>query len=106
MACACVAIGFECGAERGLMVKRDIPTTADELLLEKEAITIAAQREQIAARSGASRRSASTAALGPVSAPASAAALGPKLSRNAPCWCGSGKRYKRCHTPADGRLGP
>ena len=35
------------------------------------------------------------------SASASAAALGPKLSRNAPCWCGSGKRYKRCHMPAD-----
>ena len=21
----------------------------------------------------------------------------PKLGRNAPCWCGSGKKYKRCH---------
>jgi uncharacterized protein YchJ len=20
-----------------------------------------------------------------------------KLSRNAPCWCGSGKKYKLCH---------
>src|SRR5205085_6333743 len=22
---------------------------------------------------------------------------GPKLRRNEPCWCGSGKKYKRCH---------
>jgi hypothetical protein len=23
------------------------------------------------------------------------------LSRNDPCWCGSGKKYKRCHYEAD-----
>jgi methionyl aminopeptidase len=28
-------------------------------------------------------------------------ALGP----NAPCWCGSGKKYKRCHSDADAREG-
>jgi uncharacterized protein YecA (UPF0149 family) len=22
---------------------------------------------------------------------------GTKLGRNAPCWCGSGKKYKKCH---------
>jgi hypothetical protein len=21
--------------------------------------------------------------------------------RNEPCWCGSGKKYKKCHLPAD-----
>jgi hypothetical protein len=21
----------------------------------------------------------------------------PKLGRNDPCWCGSGKKYKKCH---------
>jgi|GEM_PF-385462 hypothetical protein len=21
--------------------------------------------------------------------------------RNEPCWCGSGKKYKKCHEPAD-----
>ncbi len=38
-------------------------------------------------------------ALGPEgSTPApSAANSGPKLGRNDPCWCGSGKKYKRCH---------
>jgi hypothetical protein len=23
----------------------------------------------------------------------------PKLGRNDPCWCGSGKKFKRCHGP-------
>ena len=27
-----------------------------------------------------------------------------KLERNAPCWCGSGKKYKLCHAPFDDRL--
>jgi uncharacterized protein YecA (UPF0149 family) len=22
---------------------------------------------------------------------------GPKIGRNDPCWCGSGKKYKKCH---------
>ena len=26
-----------------------------------------------------------------------AAMAGPKLGRNEPCWCGSGRKYKRCH---------
>jgi preprotein translocase subunit SecA len=25
------------------------------------------------------------------------AKAGPKVGRNDPCWCGSGKKYKRCH---------
>jgi len=24
-----------------------------------------------------------------------------KLGRNDPCWCGSGKKYKRCHYDTD-----
>jgi len=27
--------------------------------------------------------------------------LGPKLGRNDPCWCGSGKKYKKCHLAQD-----
>jgi hypothetical protein len=26
---------------------------------------------------------------------------GPKIGRNDPCWCGSGKKYKKCHLAAD-----
>lgn len=25
----------------------------------------------------------------------------PKIGRNDPCWCGSGKKYKKCHMPLD-----
>jgi hypothetical protein len=25
----------------------------------------------------------------------------PDLQRNDPCWCGSGKKYKRCHYHSD-----
>jgi len=25
----------------------------------------------------------------------------PRLGRNDPCWCGSGKKYKRCHLEQD-----
>jgi hypothetical protein len=28
---------------------------------------------------------------------------GQKLGRNDPCWCGSGKKYKKCHLGKDGR---
>ena len=26
-----------------------------------------------------------------------------KLGRNVPCWCGSGKKYKKCHLPLEPR---
>lgn len=26
---------------------------------------------------------------------------GPKHGRNSPCWCGSGRKYKKCHLPED-----
>jgi hypothetical protein len=29
--------------------------------------------------------------------------VGPKLGRNDPCWCGSGKKYKKCHLGKDQR---
>jgi preprotein translocase subunit SecA len=28
---------------------------------------------------------------------AQAARTGPKIGRNDPCWCGSGKKFKKCH---------
>jgi SEC-C motif len=41
----------------------------------------------------------------PPSKPVQATLLktGPKLGRNDPCWCGSGKKYKKCHLGKDGR---
>lgn len=29
----------------------------------------------------------------------------PKLGRNSPCWCGSGKKYKKCHLARDRERG-
>ena len=51
---------------------------------------------------GGSGASAATAALaatpgGNGSRPSQQAKGGPKLGRNDPCWCGSGKKFKRCH---------
>ena len=28
----------------------------------------------------------------------------PKIDRNAPCWCGSGKKYKHCHEAFDEKI--
>ena len=28
----------------------------------------------------------------------------PKMDRNAPCWCGSGRKYKQCHMAFDDRI--
>lgn len=27
-----------------------------------------------------------------------------RLGRNDPCWCGSGRKYKQCHEPFDGKI--
>ena len=27
-----------------------------------------------------------------------------KIGRNDPCWCGSGKKYKKCHAAFDAKL--
>jgi uncharacterized protein YecA (UPF0149 family) len=29
----------------------------------------------------------------------------PKVGRNDPCWCGSGKKYKKCHLSEDEATG-
>jgi preprotein translocase subunit SecA len=35
--------------------------------------------------------------IGSAAAPAGSTANAPRLGRNDPCWCGSGKKFKRCH---------
>lgn len=39
----------------------------------------------------------SSVSIRPLDANVSSALSGPKLKRNQICWCGSGKKYKRCH---------
>jgi len=47
-----------------------------------------------AGSNGAPRRPRPAAPAGAAAVPGGAAA---KIGRNDPCWCGSGKKYKRCH---------
>jgi preprotein translocase subunit SecA len=49
-----------------------------------------------AGRNGAPKKARQLAAAGASAVSGGAAAAG-KLGRNDPCWCGSGKKYKRCH---------
>lgn len=37
------------------------------------------------------------------SRPSAAAIAAHTLGRNDQCWCGSGKKYKKCHLPSDTR---
>jgi methionyl aminopeptidase len=38
--------------------------------------------------------------------PAAATATAGPIQSNDPCWCGSGRKYKRCHKPLEGRVLP
>ena len=49
-----------------------------------------------AGRNGAPKKARQLAPAGATAVSGGAAAAG-KLGRNDPCWCGSGKKYKRCH---------
>jgi len=49
-----------------------------------------------ARRNGAAKKARQLAPAGAAAVSGGAAAAG-KLGRNDPCWCGSGKKYKRCH---------
>jgi preprotein translocase subunit SecA len=59
----------------------------------------AAPRRGIQYQHGDEAADATGAGNGTSAQPAKAApaSSGPKVGRNDPCWCGSGKKYKRCH---------
>jgi preprotein translocase subunit SecA len=46
---------------------------------------------------GTSTSAAGAATATAVAGAAAPARSGPKLGRNEPCWCGSGKKFKKCH---------
>jgi preprotein translocase subunit SecA len=83
-------------------IRHDITHTVFRVTLTREP---AQQRPQPMLESrpdvtgGAAASAAATAvSSGNGSGPSpQAAKAGPKLGRNDPCWCGSGKKYKRCH---------
>jgi preprotein translocase subunit SecA len=51
-------------------------------------------RAPVAGTTASASGSATATAVAGAAAPARS---GPKVGRNEPCWCGSGKKYKKCH---------
>jgi len=59
-------------------------------------------RANTTARLGPERTRAFANSLAPVLQPAQPPDVLPQA--NEPCWCGSGRKYKRCHKPLEGRV--
>ena len=51
---------------------------------------------------GGDSESAAAQAMAPAQKQQTVTRTGPKIRPNDPCYCGSGKKYKRCHGPIDG----
>jgi preprotein translocase subunit SecA len=54
-------------------------------------------RAPVAGTTSAAGAATATAVAGGGGNGSSPARSGPKIGRNEPCWCGSGKKYKKCH---------
>ena len=54
-------------------------------------------RAPVAGTASAAGAATATAVAGGVNGGGQPARSGPKVGRNDPCWCGSGKKYKKCH---------
>ena len=85
-------------------IRHDITHTIFRVTLTREAAAAAPAQADDGEPPGCDRHgrggTAATAAISGGSgsgARAQTAKAGPKLGRNDPCWCGSGKKYKRCH---------
>jgi preprotein translocase subunit SecA len=95
-------------------IRPDVSSTVFRVTVAREPIVRQPQQmtegriDLAAAGAGASAASASAAGAGVATATVSGggngsgiapqpARGGPKIGRNEPCWCGSGKKFKRCH---------
>ena len=84
-------------------IRHDITHTVFRVSLTREAPQQRRAQPMIESRpdvtGNAVAAGAATAAVGGGASGArpQTAKAGPKLGRNDPCWCGSGKKYKRCH---------
>ena len=87
-------------------IRTDVTNTVFKVTVVRE--TAAARPQQMiearpdvvggGAAAGATGAVAATAVAGPGgNGQQTQARTGPKLGRNDPCWCGSGKKFKRCH---------
>jgi preprotein translocase subunit SecA len=82
-----------------VQVQRDTPQPAPRPLVRQ--VTESGHGE-VDGSNGAGRRAApqhrrAAPIAAAVGAAADPAAQQHKIGRNDPCWCGSGKKYKRCH---------
>jgi preprotein translocase subunit SecA len=91
-------------------IRQDVSTTVFRVTVAREPV-VQQPRQMTEGRlemGEAAAAAAATSAAGGVVATASGngdagggdrqpVRAGPKLGRNEPCWCGSGKKYKRCH---------
>jgi preprotein translocase subunit SecA len=84
-------------------IRHDITHTVFRVTLTREPVQQRQPRPMMESRpdvtgNAVAATAATAAASGGAARPAtSPAKAGPKLGRNDPCWCGSGKKYKRCH---------
>ena len=101
------------GVDPVVAYKREAFTMYNELMgdirgdIVKSVFTIQLQRQQTQqtmpdtpiARNIRAHRG--NGANGAEAKPETVRKTGPQLSRNDPCWCGSGKKYKHCHMKED-----
>jgi preprotein translocase subunit SecA len=89
--------------ELKVTIRHDITHTVFRVTLTREPVAQRQSRPMMESRpdvtGSAVAASAAAAAVAGVNSGAlpQTAKAGPKLGRNDPCWCGSGKKYKRCH---------
>jgi hypothetical protein len=93
--------------------RQNVPSTSDNLFADQTLIELAAAIEglggtltpgqQIKLRAVDARRDLLLGRSRKRPEASQAAVSAPKLGRNAPCWCGSHKKYKKCHLDEDER---
>jgi len=91
--------GYRMFDELKSTIRHDVTHTIFRVTLTREA-PARQQRPMLESRPDVTGAGASATALasdGNGSRPAAQAKGGPKIGRNDPCWCGSGKKFKRCH---------
>jgi preprotein translocase subunit SecA len=82
-------------------IRHDLTHTIFRVTVVRQPVPAAPARAMSERRGAVAAGGAATAtATGDGSGNGAASAeqrVGPKLGRNDPCWCGSGKKFKRCH---------
>ena len=82
-------------------IRHDVTHTIFRVTVQQEparprpmARNVTEGRAPVAGTSASASGAATATAVAGAAAPARS---GPKLGRNEPCWCGSGKKFKKCH---------